>query len=201
VDQPADEQPKDEGDVKVTRLEIPGLVLIEPDLFHDARGLFFETYHIRRYVEAGLSERFVQDNFSRSVRGTLRGLHFQEPNAQGKLVMVVEGAVYDVVVDIRKGSPTFGRWQGVDLSSDNYRQLYVPPGCAHGFCVTSEHAAVLYKCTELYSPPDERGIIWNDPALAISWPVTAPLLSAKDQAYRTLAAMEGQLPRYRPSTG
>jgi dTDP-4-dehydrorhamnose 3,5-epimerase len=201
VDQPDDEQPEDEGDVKVTRLEIPGLVLIEPDLFHDARGLFFETYHIRRYVEAGLSERFVQDNFSRSVRGTLRGLHFQEPNAQGKLVMVVEGAVYDVVVDIRKGSPTFGRWQGVDLSSDNYRQLYVPPGCAHGFCVTSEHAAVLYKCTELYSPPDERGIIWNDPALAISWPVRAPLLSAKDQAYRTLAAMEGQLPRYRPSTG
>jgi len=201
VDQPEDKQPKDEGDVKVTRLEIPGLVLIEPDLFHDARGLFFETYHIRRYVEAGLSERFVQDNFSRSVRGTLRGLHFQEPNAQGKLVMVVEGAVYDVVVDIRKGSPTFGRWQGVDLSSDNYRQLYVPPGCAHGFCVTSEHAAVLYKCTELYSPPDERGIIWNDPALAISWPVRAPLLSAKDQAYRTLAAMEGQLPLYRPSTG
>jgi dTDP-4-dehydrorhamnose 3,5-epimerase len=195
------ESPEDQLHVKVTRLEIPGLLLIEPALFHDARGLFCETYHARRYAEAGLSERFVQDNFSRSVRGTLRGLHFQEPQAQGKLVMVLEGAVYDVVVDIRKGSPAFGRWQGVDLSSENYRQLYVPTGCAHGFCVTSDHAAVLYKCTEFYSPPDERGIIWNDPALAISWPVPAPLLSAKDQAYRTLAAMDAQLPRYRPPTG
>ncbi len=187
--------------MKVTALEIPGLLLIEPDLFRDARGLFCETYHVRRYAHAGLAEPFVQDNFSHSVRGTLRGLHYQEPHAQGKLVMVVEGAVFDVVVDIRKGSPMFGRWQGIDLSSDNYRQLYVPPGCAHGFCVTSEHAAVLYKCTELYSPPDERGIIWNDPALAIAWPVSVPLLSPKDQAYGTLAAMDAHLPQYRPATG
>jgi dTDP-4-dehydrorhamnose 3,5-epimerase len=115
--------------------------------------------------------------------------------------MVVEGAVYDVVVDIRKGSPTFGKWQGFDLSAANLLQLYLPPGCAHGFCVTSEHASVLYKCTDFYSPKDERGIIWNDPALAISWPVTAPLLSPKDQAYGTLAATEDDLPLYRTTTG
>lgn len=185
--------------MKVTALDIPGALLIEPALFRDPRGLFCETFHAQRYAEAGLADHFVQDNFSRSVRGTLRGLHYQEPHAQGKLVMVLEGAVYDVVVDIRKGSPTFGKWQGFDLSSDNYRQLYVPPGCAHGFCVTSEQAAVLYKCTDFYSPKDERGIIWNDPALAISWPVTTPRLSPKDQAYGTLAATEAQLPVYRPS--
>jgi dTDP-4-dehydrorhamnose 3,5-epimerase len=115
--------------------------------------------------------------------------------------MAVEGAVYDVVVDIRRGSPTFGTWRGFELSAANLLQLYVPPGCAHGFCVTSEQALVLYKCTEFYSPHDERGIIWNDPALAISWPVAAPLLSPKDQAYGTLAATEDQLPLYRPSTG
>ena len=192
---------EDLTDVKAIALDIPGVLLIEPALFHDQRGLFCETYHAQRYADAGISEQFVQDNFSLSVRGTLRGLHYQEPHAQGKLVMVVEGAVYDVVVDIRIGSPTFGTWQGVDLSSDNYRQLYIPPGCAHGFCVTSEQASVLYKCTEFYSPADERGIIWDDPALAISWPVTTPLLSPKDQAYGTLAAMKDQLPRYRASTG
>lgn len=187
--------------MKVTALDIPGVLLIEPDVFRDQRGLFFETYHCQRYGEAGLPEQFVQDNFSRSVRGTLRGLHYQEPHAQGKLVMVVEGAVYDVVVDIRKGSPTFGRWYGAELSAENSRQLYVPPGCAHGFCVTSAQAGFVYKCTEFYSPTDERGIMWNDPALAIAWPVTTPLLSRKDQAYGTLAAMDAQLPRYRPSTG
>jgi dTDP-4-dehydrorhamnose 3,5-epimerase len=187
--------------VKVTALDIPGVLLIEPALFRDQRGVFCETYHARRYAEAGLSERFVQDNFSRSIRGTLRGLHYQEPHAQGKLVMALEGAVYDVVVDIRQGSPVFGTWHAVDLSSDNYRQLYVPPGCAHGFCVTSPEAVVLYKCTEFYSPADERGVIWNDPALAIPWPVMPPLLSPKDQAYGTLAATAHQLPRYRPSTG
>jgi dTDP-4-dehydrorhamnose 3,5-epimerase len=187
--------------VKVTALQIPGALLIEPVLFRDHRGLFCETFHAQRYADAGLGERFVQDNLSRSVHGTLRGLHYQEPHAQGKLVMVLEGTVYDVVVDIRKGSPTFGQWQAFDLSSANYRQLYVPPGCAHGFCVTSEQAAVLYKCTDFYSPKDERGIVWNDPALAISWPVTTPLLSQKDQAYGTLAATETQLPLFRPLTG
>jgi dTDP-4-dehydrorhamnose 3,5-epimerase len=182
----------------MTALDIPGVLVIESTPFRDHRGLFCETYHAERYAQAGLVDRFVQDNFSRSVRGTLRGLHYQEPHAQGKLVMVLEGAVYDVVVDIRRGSPTFGKWQGFDLSSDNFRQLYVPPGCAHGFCVISDQAGVLYKCTDFYSPQDERGIVWNDPMLAISWPVTSPLLSAKDQAYGTLAAMEAQLPRYRP---
>jgi dTDP-4-dehydrorhamnose 3,5-epimerase len=186
--------------VKVTPLDIPGALLIEPNVFRDSRGLFCETFHAQRYVEAGLTDQFVQDNFSRSVRGTLRGLHYQQPHAQGKLVMAVEGTVYDVVVDIRKGSPTYGTWRGFELSSENYRQLYVPPGCAHGFCVTSEQAAVLYKCTDFYSPRDERGVIWNDPALRISWPVSTPLLSPKDQAYPRLAATEHQLPVYRPST-
>jgi dTDP-4-dehydrorhamnose 3,5-epimerase len=187
--------------VNVTPLDIPGALLIEPAVFRDQRGLFCETFHDLRYAQAGFTERFVQDNLSRSIRGTLRGLHYQQPHAQGKLVMVIEGAVYDVVVDIRKGSPTFGKWQGFHLTSETYRQLYVPPGCAHGFCVTSEHASVLYKCTDFYSPKDERGIIWNDPALAIAWPVTLPLLSSKDQAYGTLAATQDQLPLYRPSSG
>jgi dTDP-4-dehydrorhamnose 3,5-epimerase len=186
--------------MNVTSLGIPGALLIELSLYRDHRGLFCETFHEQRYADAGLTDRFVQDNVSRSVRGTLRGLHYQEPHPQGKLVMVMEGAVYDVVVDIRRGSPTFGTWLGFDLSSDNYRQLYVPPGCAHGFCVTSEQAVVLYKCTDFYSPKDEQGIVWNDPALAISWPVSSPLLSAKDQAYGTLAAAHDALPWYRSST-
>jgi dTDP-4-dehydrorhamnose 3,5-epimerase len=185
--------------VRITPLEIPGLLLIEPTLFRDQRGVFCEIFHERRYAEAGFAERFVQDNYSRSVRGTLRGLHFQEPHAQGKLVMAVEGTVYDVVVDIRKGSSMFGKWYGVELSSENCQQLYVPPGCAHGFCVTSETAVFLYKCTDYYSPMDERGIIWNDPALGIAWPVSAPILSAKDQAYRPLEALMAGLPLYRPT--
>jgi dTDP-4-dehydrorhamnose 3,5-epimerase len=188
-------------DVKVTALDIPGVSLIEPTVFRDDRGLFCETFHGQRYADAGLVKPFVQDNFSRSIRGTLRGLHYQEPHAQGKLVMALEGAVYDVVVDIRRGSPTFGRWHAVELSSDNYRQLYIPPGCAHGFCVTSEQASVLYKCTDFYSPQDERGIIWNDPALAIPWPVATPLLSPKDGRYGSLEAMAAHLPLYRPASG
>jgi dTDP-4-dehydrorhamnose 3,5-epimerase len=186
--------------MKVTSLEIPGALLIEPSLYRDQRGLFCEIFHEQRYADVGLTDRFVQDNVSRSVRGTLRGLHYQEPHAQGKLVVVMEGAVYDVVVDIRKGSPTFGTWRGFDLSSDNYRQLYVPPGCAHGFCVTTEQAVVLYKCTDFYSPKDERGVLWNDPALGIPWPVSSPLLSAKDQAYGTLAASHDALPLYQSPT-
>ena len=181
----------------VTETNIPGLLLIEPDVFRDPRGLFLETYHAGRYAEAGIPGPFVQDNYSQSMRGTLRGLHYQEPHTQGKLVMVTEGAVYDVVVDIRKGSPSFGCWYGVELSAENRRQLYVPPGCAHGFCVTSDRAAFLYKCTDYYAPSNEHGIIWNDPALAIPWPATAPILSAKDRTYKTMAEMEPLLPRYR----
>ncbi len=183
--------------MRVTKTEIEGVLLLEPQTFRDPRGLFFETYHAQRYAEAGIHGPFVQDNYSQSVRGTLRGLHFQEPHAQAKLVMVVEGSVYDVAVDIRKGSPTFGRWYAVELSAENRRQVYVPPGCAHGFCVMSETAAFMYKCTDFYSPADERGIIWNDPALGIPWPTKEPLLSVKDRAYRTLAEMDAQLPRYR----
>ena len=184
--------------MRVTKTDILGVLLIEPDVFRDPRGLFLETYHARRYAEAGIPGPFVQDNYSQSMRGTLRGLHYQEPHAQGKLVMVTEGAVYDVVVDIRKGSPSFGRWYGVELSAEDRRQVYVPPGCAHGFCVTSDRASFLYKCTDYYAPGDERGIIWNDPALAIPWPVAAPILSAKDHLYKSLAEMESELPRYRP---
>lgn len=184
--------------MRITTIDIPGVLLIEPEVFRDQRGCFAETYHQRRYVEAGLREPFVQDNYSRSQRGTLRGLHFQEPHAQGKLVMAIEGAVFDVVVDIRKGSPTFGRWYGTELSADKMRQIYIPPGCAHGFCVTSDSAAFLYKCTEFYSPQNEKGVLWNDPALGIPWPVSDPILSAKDRRFRTLAQMDGDLPMYKP---
>lgn len=183
--------------MQVTKTKIEGLLVIEPKIFRDPRGVFFETYHAQRYAEAGIHGPFVQDNYSQSTKGTLRGLHFQEPRAQGKLVMVVEGTVYDVAVDIRKGSPTFGQWVAVELSADNRRQVYIPPGCAHGFCVTSETAAFMYKCTDVYSPADERGIIWNDPALGISWPTREPVLSAKDQALPTLAEMDARLPIYR----
>jgi dTDP-4-dehydrorhamnose 3,5-epimerase len=185
--------------VRITKTDIPGVVLIEPNVFRDPRGLFLETYHASRYTDAGIPGPFVQDNCSESLRGTLRGLHYQEPHAQGKLVMVTDGVVYDVVVDIRKGSPSFGRWYGAELSAENRRQVYVPPGCAHGFCVTSDRASFLYKCTDYYAPGDERGIVWNDPALAIPWPIATPILSAKDRAYKTLAEMEPELPRYRPA--
>lgn len=175
---------------------LKGVILIEPDVFRDARGLFLETYHARKYAEGGIPEPFVQDNYSLSVQGTLRGLHYQLHHAQGKLVAVVEGAVFDVAVDIRRGSPTFGQWVGVELSAENKRQLYVPPGFAHGFCVTSATAGVTYKVTDFYAPQDERGILWSDPAIGIRWPVARPLLSPKDQAYKPLAEMMGELPLY-----
>ena len=159
---------------------LPDVILLEPKRFGDDRGFFMEMFHAKRYEEAGIAGPFVQDNFSRSAKGILRGLHFQEPNAQGKLVQVLAGAVYDVAVDIRRGSPTFGRWVGVELSADNRRQLWVPAGFAHGFCVLSESADFHYKCTDFYEPASERGIAWNDPEVGIAWPVTAPLLSSKD---------------------
>ncbi|MFL5345878.1 MAG: dTDP-4-dehydrorhamnose 3,5-epimerase [Hyalangium sp.] len=169
--------------MKVIPTEIPGVLILEPKVFGDERGFFLETFHAKRYADAGIPGPFVQDNYSRSVKGTLRGLHFQEPQAQGKLVQVVAGAVYDVAVDVRKGSPTFGKWVGVELSSENKRQFWVPPGFAHGFCVLSESADFQYKCTALYAPENERAIIWNDPDLAIPWPISgAPKLSAKDAA-------------------
>lgn len=181
----------------MTPIDIPDVLLLEPSVLSDHRGWFAETYHELRYCEAGITEHFVQDNCSRSVRNTLRGLHFQQPHAQGKLVMALEGTVYDVVVDIRKGSPTFGKWYGIELSEKNLYQMYIPPGCAHGFCVTSETATFLYKCTAYYSPKDEHGILWNDPALGILWPISEPILSQKDQAYRTLKGMDMELPLYK----
>jgi dTDP-4-dehydrorhamnose 3,5-epimerase len=184
--------------VRVMKTDIPGLVLIEPDVYRDPRGFLLETFHASRYVDAGIPGPFIQDNYSHSLRGTLRGLHYQEPHAQGKLVMVMDGAVYDVVVDIRKGSPSFRKWYGTDLSAENRLQVYVPPGCAHGFCVISDHASFLYKCTDYYAPHDEHGIIWNDPSLAISWPVATPILSAKDRMHKSLTEMDPELPRYRP---
>ncbi|MDC0707498.1 dTDP-4-dehydrorhamnose 3,5-epimerase [Stigmatella sp. ncwal1] len=169
--------------MKVLETAVPGVLLIEPKVFGDDRGFFLETFHAKRYADAGIPGPFVQDNYSRSAKGTLRGLHFQEPQAQGKLVQVVAGAVYDVAVDVRRGSPTFGKWVGVELSAENRRQLWVPPGFAHGFCVTSDFADFQYKCTALYAPENERSILWNDPELAIAWPLSgAPKLSAKDAA-------------------
>lgn len=173
------------------------VILIEPDVYKDQRGYFYETYHQQKYATQGIAGPFVQDNYSRSVRDTLRGLHYQLGRPQGKLVTVLYGRVYDVAVDIRKGSPTFGKWVAVELSDENRRQLYIPPGFAHGFCVLSETAAFSYKCTDFYSPTEERGILWNDPALGISWPCTDPLLSAKDASYATLSEMSEDLPLYR----
>ncbi len=166
----------------VVPCNLPGLLIIEPSVFGDSRGFFLESWNERRYAEAGIRERFVQDNFSFSRRGILRGLHFQNPAAQGKLVSVVVGEVFDVAVDIRVGSPTFARWHGLRLSAEDKRQLYVPPGFAHGFAVLSESALFHYKCTELYSPQNERTIRWNDPDLSIDWQIHSPVLSAKDVA-------------------
>lgn len=185
--------------MQVHATAIPGVLLFEPRVFGDARGFFLETFHAGRYAEAGLRLPFVQDNWSRSARGTLRGLHFQWPHPQGKLVSVVSGAVWDVAVDVRRGSPTFGQHVGVELTADNKRQLWVPPGFAHGFCVLSESADFVYKCTALYEPQHDRGVRWNDPALAIPWPVAAPLLSQKDTV-APLVADAPVLPEYAPGT-
>jgi dTDP-4-dehydrorhamnose 3,5-epimerase len=172
---------------------IPEVLIIEPKVFGDARGFFFESYNARAFAQAtGLNLNFVQDNHSRSARGVLRGLHYQLKQAQGKLVRVVRGSVFDVAVDVRKPSPTFGRWVGVELSESNQRQLWVPAGFAHGFLVTSDSADFLYKTTDYYAPEHERCIAWNDPAIGIEWPLdgSAPALSAKDQQGVPLAQAE-----------
>jgi len=183
--------------MNLTSTEIPEVKLVTPRVFGDARGYFFETYHGERYVELGLDARFVQDNVSRSQRGTLRGLHLQNPHAQGKLVWVLMGEVYDVAVDVRVGSPTFGRWVAQLLSEENHLQLYVPPGFAHGFVVTSEAAIFAYKCTDYYHPEAEVGVAWDDPAIGIPWPIENPLLSDKDREHLRLADIDPSLlPRY-----
>ena len=178
----------------VLELELPGLLLVEPDVYRDRRGVFLETWNAGRYPDL---PPFVQDNVSRSRRDVLRGLHYQHPNAQGKLVGVVMGEVWDVAVDIRQGSPTFGRWWGTTLSDREYRQLYIPPGFAHGFVARSDVAIVQYKCTALYSPSDDRSLRWDDPDLAIDWPVAGPVLSDKDRSARLLADLRPEeLPRF-----
>ena len=183
--------------MKVTPMSLPEVLLIEPKKFGDDRGYFLETFHKGRYANTGIPLDFVQDNLSKSARGILRGLHLQHPNDQGKLVYVLAGEVFDAAVDVRVGSPTFGRWAGALLSADDHRQLWIPPGFAHGFCVTSENALFAYKCTALYSVTDEVAIAWNDPAIGITWPIAEPLLSPKDKSARLLADIDpARLPRY-----
>lgn len=177
--------------------DLPGVLMIEPKVFGDERGFFMESWNGRRYEEAGLPGRFVQDNLSYSKGGVLRGLHFQNPNPQGKLVSVLRGEVFDVAVDIRIGSPTFGRWTGTTLSAENKRQLYVPPSFAHGFVVTSEAALFFYKCTDYYAPASEGTVVWSDPEIGIEWPVAEPIVSDKDRIAPQLREMpEDVLPRY-----
>jgi dTDP-4-dehydrorhamnose 3,5-epimerase len=167
--------------MNITRFEIEGLLLIEPKVFGDARGFFLESWNERKYREAGIAATLVQDNLSFSRRGTLRGLHFQNPTPQAKLVTVLQGEVFDVAVDIRRNSPTFGRWHGVNLSAEKKHQFFIPPGFAHGFAVLSETALFFYKCTEFYAPQNEATVAWNDPDIGIQWPVANPVLSEKDQ--------------------
>jgi dTDP-4-dehydrorhamnose 3,5-epimerase len=169
------------------QLSIPEIILIKPAIFGDARGFFMETYKYSDFRNRRISEHFVQDNYSKSSHGVLRGLHYQkDPHAQGKLVQCIRGAIFDVAVDMRKGSATFGQWVGAELSGENHQMLYVPEGFAHGFVVLSESADVLYKCTKEYSQENDRGIIWNDPDINIQWPVKNPVLSEKDMQHPSL---------------
>ena len=181
--------------MNVTGTTIKGIKIIEPRVFEDNRGFFMETYQKERYERAGIDLRFVQDNMSYSVKGTLRGLHYQLHYPQAKLIQVVSGEIFDVSVDIRRGSPTFGKWTGVPISGKNRRQVFVPVGFAHGFCVLSDTAYVLYKCGNFYEPDDEMGILWSDPGIGIEWPFSDPLLSDKDSRYPRLSDIpENRLP-------
>ncbi|OKY75612.1 MAG: dTDP-4-dehydrorhamnose 3,5-epimerase [Desulfobulbaceae bacterium DB1] len=181
----------------VIETELSGVVILEPRVFEDNRGFFMETYHKEKYEKAGITVAFVQDNFSFSRKNSLRGLHYQHPHGQAKLVHVAQGAVFDVAVDIRIGSPTFGKWIGVELSAANKRQIFIPPGFAHGFVVLSDTASFVYKCSDFYFPDCEGGIIFSDPQLAISWPGDNFLLSSKDQQFPVLQDIfPGNLPRY-----
>ena len=186
--------------MNVIQTDIPGVLIIEPRVFGDERGFFMETWQQRRYAEAGLPEQFVQDNISFSRRGILRGLHYQHPQGQGKLVYVLQGEVYDVAVDIRADSPHFGRSVALTLSAENRRQFYIPPGFAHGFCVTSDTALFVYKCTEFYNPALEGCVRWNDPQVGIKWPISEPTLSDKDKAAALLKEIpKDRLPQYSPT--
>ena len=173
------------------------MLLVTPEVHGDQRGFFLESYNERDFARAGISARFVQDNHSRSAKGVLRGLHYQLEHPQGKLVRVVRGAIFDVAADVRVGSPTFGKWVGVTLDEQSKKSLWIPPGFAHGLCVVSDEADVLYKATDFYAPEDEKGIIWNDQSLTIDWPIRNPALSAKDLAFKPLSKTRSDLPRYR----
>jgi len=175
--------------MNVTETKLAGVLIIEPKVFGDSRGFFKETFQAERYREAGIEYTFVQDNYSRSQKGVLRGLHFQITKPQGKLVSCPKGAVFDVAVDIDPESTTYGQYVGVELTEENHKQLWVPPGYAHGFCVLSETADFQYKCTDYYDPSDEGGVIWNDPDVAIEWPISDPSLSSKDALLPTLAEL------------
>ena len=177
----------------VTQTELAGVLVIEPAVYGDSRGFFLETFNQKRYAEAGLDRQFVQDNHSRSSRGVLRGLHYQLNHPQGKLVMAIKGEIFDVAVDIRRGSPTFGKWVGVNLSEENHKQLFVPEGFAHGFCVVSETADVIYKCTEVFTPGDDYGILWSDETVGIDWPISEPSLSEKDAKNPRLSEVKRDL--------
>jgi len=181
--------------MNIITTSIEGVLIIEPKVFMDNRGFFMETYNRNRYIKAGINTLFVQDNLSYSVRGTVRGLHYQVSHPQAKLVQVITGEIFDVAVDIRSGSPTFGKWTGVHLSDRNRSQLFIPEGFAHGFCVLSETAHFLYKCSEFFAPDDEGGIIWSDPDIGIDWPVEDPIVSEKDKQLQRLAELDSnQLP-------
>jgi dTDP-4-dehydrorhamnose 3,5-epimerase len=182
--------------VRASSTDLPEVVLIEPDVYKDNRGFFLETYHAGKYREIGIRQPFVQDNHSRSVQGTVRGLHLQVRRPQAKLIRVVAGEIFDVAVDVRRGSPNFGRWVGVTLSAASFAQLFVPAGFAHGFSVLSPVAEIEYKCTDLYDPSDEVGIAWNDPDLAIPWRCEAPTLSERDRKNPPLKALMDRLPTY-----
>ena len=176
--------------IVVTPTALDGVVVVEPKVFPDKRGFFLESFNARHFAAAGLPAEFVQDNHSRSTRGVLRGLHYQYPAWQGKLVRSLLGEIFDVAVDIRRASPTFGQWFGTVLSADNKKQLYVPPGYAHGFCVLSDVAEMAYKCTALYEPADDAAVRWNDPQIGIDWPISSPVLSAKDNEAPMLKEIE-----------
>jgi dTDP-4-dehydrorhamnose 3,5-epimerase len=184
--------------MKVTKTKLPEVLIIEPDAFGDARGWFLETFSQKRYEQTGIKLSFVQDNVSYSAKNVLRGLHFQHPHSQGKLVQVLSGEVFDAAVDIRVGSPTFGQWVADNISAANHRQIYIPPGFAHGFCVLSDTALFSYKCTDYYDAVSEAGVIWNDPDLKILWPVGSPIVSKKDAGYPRLRDIpKDKLPKFR----
>lgn len=182
--------------MKTIPTALPGVVIIEPRVFPDARGFLFESFHAERYAQAGISSSFVQDNHSSSVKDTIRGIHYQLRRPQGKLLRVIRGTVFDVAVDIRRGSPTFRQWVGVELSAENKRQLFIPAGYGHGFCVTSEVAELEYKCTDFYVPDDQHVVAWNDPTIGIEWPVGEPILSDSDRKGKPLALDRSDLPLF-----